>query len=226
MNKIIEFKNVDKFYENQQALKNINLVVREGEFVYITGHSGSGKSTLMKSIYREEKIDKGKLKVIDFKLQNLPDNKTYLLRQQVGIVFQDYKLLPNKTVYENISYALEVTDQDSSTFKDRIIEVLKFVNLLNKINAFPSELSGGEQQRVGIARALVNQPKIILADEPTGNLDPETTWSIMNILERINLNGTTVIMVTHNDTIVDTLKHRTIKIENGSIVSDTKDKEV
>lgn len=219
-------QNATKTYDNGvTALNNVNLTIDEGEFVYITGPSGSGKSTLIKTLYREEKLTKGNLVVNDLNISAMKNKDIYQLRQQIGIVFQDYKLLKNKTVYENVVYALDVTDQDPTTFRARVYEVLKFVGLAHKINVFPTELSGGEQQRVAIARAIVNQPKLIIADEPTGNLDPDTSWEIMNLLEKINLNGTTIIMVTHNDKIVDMLQHRTITIEQGQIKSDKKDME-
>lgn len=219
-------QNATKTYDNGvTALNNVNLTIDEGEFVYITGPSGSGKSTLIKTLYREEKLTKGNLVVNDLNISAMKNKDIYQLRQQIGIVFQDYKLLKNKTVYENVVYALDVTDQDPTTFRARVYEVLKFVGLAHKINVFPTELSGGEQQRVAIARAIVNQPKLIIADEPTGNLDPDTSWEIMNLLEKINLNGTTIIMVTHNDKIVDMLQHRTITIEQGQIKSDKKDVE-
>lgn len=219
-------QNATKTYDNGvTALNNVNLTIDEGEFVYITGPSGSGKSTLIKTLYREEILSNGNLVVNDLNISAMKNKDIYQLRQQIGIVFQDYKLLKNKTVYENVVYALDVTDQDPNTFRARVYEVLKFVGLAHKINVFPTELSGGEQQRVAIARAIVNQPKLIIADEPTGNLDPDTSWEIMNLLEKINLNGTTIIMVTHNDKIVDMLQHRTITIEQGQIKSDKKDME-
>ena len=226
MKHIITMQNATKTYDNGvTALNNVNLTIDEGEFVYITGPSGSGKSTLIKTLYREEKLTKGNLVVNDLNISAMKNKDIYQLRQQIGIVFQDYKLLKNKTVYENVVYALDVTDQDPTTFRARVYEVLKFVGLAHKINVFPTELSGGEQQRVAIARAIVNQPKLIIADEPTGNLDPDTSWEIMNLLEKINLNGTTIIMVTHNDKIVDMLQHRTITIEQGQIKSDKNDME-
>lgn len=227
MNYAIKFDRVSKKYPTgAQALKNISLTVQPGEFIYIIGQSGSGKSTLIKSIFREEKITTGKLDVIGFDVRKLRNDKTHLLRQQIGVVFQDYKLIKNKTVFENVIYALNVTDQDYTTFNERVMDVLRFVGLETKADVFPDELSGGEQQRVAIARALVNKPKLIIADEPTGNLDPATTWEIMDILERINISGTTVIMVTHNETIVNKLRHRTITIDKGKIISDKRDGEV
>ena len=227
MNYAIKFDCVSmKYPTGVQALKNISLEIKPGEFIYIVGQSGSGKSTLIKSIFREEKITSGKLDVIGFDVRKLRNDKTHLLRQQIGVVFQDYKLIKNKTVFENVIYALNVTNQDYTTFTDRVIDVLRFVGLEAKANVFPDELSGGEQQRVAIARAIVNKPKLIIADEPMGNLDPATTWEIMDILERINIGGTTVVMVTHDETIVNKLRHRTITIDKGSIVSDKRDGEV
>lgn len=227
MNYAIKFDRVSmKYPTGVQALKNISLEIKPGEFIYIVGQSGSGKSTLIKSIFREEKITSGKLDVIGFDVRKLRNDKTHLLRQQIGVVFQDYKLIKNKTVFENVIYALNVTNQDYTTFTDRVIDVLRFVGLEAKANVFPDELSGGEQQRVAIARAIVNKPKLIIADEPMGNLDPATTWEIMDILERINIGGTTVVMVTHDETIVNKLRHRTITIDKGSIVSDKRDGEV
>lgn len=227
MDYIVKFDHVNKTYSNGViALKDISLKIKPGEFVYIVGASGSGKSTLIKTLYREEKLTSGKLNIMNFDVRKLSNKNIYKLRQKLGIVFQDYKLISNKTVYENIIYALNVTDQDYTTFKNRVFEVLKFVGLSAKANVFPDELSGGEQQRVAIARAIINQPSVIIADEPTGNLDPENSWEIMNLLERINMNGTTVIMVTHNENIVNTLRHRTITIKDGKIISDRKDSEV
>ena len=227
MNYAIKFDRVSmKYPTGAQVLKNISLEIKPGEFIYIVGQSGSGKSTLIKSIFREEKITSGKLDVIGFDVRKLRNDKTHLLRQQIGVVFQDYKLIKNKTVFENVIYALNVTNQDYTTFTDRVMDVLRFVGLEAKANVFPDELSGGEQQRVAIARAIVNKPKVIIADEPTGNLDPATTWEIMDILERINIGGTTVVMVTHDETIVNKLRHRTIAIDKGTIVSDKRDGEV
>lgn len=227
MNYAIKFDSVSiKYPTGVQALKNISLEIKPGEFIYIAGQSGSGKSTLIKSIFREEKITSGKLDVIGFDVRKLRNDKTHLLRQQIGVVFQDYKLIKNKTVFENVIYALNVTNQDYTAFTERVMDVLRFVGLEAKANVFPDELSGGEQQRVAIARAIVNKPKLIIADEPTGNLDPATTWEIMDILERINIGGTTVVMITHDETIVNKLRHRTITINKGKIISDKRDGEV
>ncbi len=184
------------------------------------GPSGAGKSTFIKLLYREEKLDKGSLKVGKFDLATIKKRDVPLLRRSVGVVFQDYKLLPKKTVFENIAYAMEVIGEKPRNIKKRVMEVLDLVGLKHKIRSFPNELSGGEQQRIAIARAIVNNPKVLIADEPTGNLDPENSWEIMNLLERINLQGTTILMATHNSQIVNTLRHRVIAIEDGHVVRD------
>ncbi|HEM5694526.1 TPA: cell division ATP-binding protein FtsE [Streptococcus suis] len=218
---IIEMKDVSKKYGNgTTALRGVSVNVEAGEFTYIVGPSGAGKSTFIKLLYREEKLDKGSLKVGKFDLAKIKKRDVPLLRRSVGVVFQDYKLLPKKTVFENIAYAMEVIGEKPRNIKKRVMEVLDLVGLKHKIRSFPNELSGGEQQRIAIARAIVNNPKVLIADEPTGNLDPENSWEIMNLLERINLQGTTVLMATHNSQIVNTLRHRVIAIEDGRIVRD------
>jgi cell division transport system ATP-binding protein len=198
----------------------VSVSVEAGEFAYIVGPSGAGKSTFIKLLYREEKLDKGSLKVGKFDLATIKKRDVPLLRRSVGVVFQDYKLLPKKTVFENIAYAMEVIGEKPRNIKKRVMEVLDLVGLKHKIRSFPNELSGGEQQRIAIARAIVNNPKVLIADEPTGNLDPENSWEIMNLLERINLQGTTILMATHNSQIVNTLRHRVIAIEDGHVVRD------
>lgn len=219
--KIIEMQNVSKRYSNgTTALLDISVSVEPGEFVYIVGPSGAGKSTFIKLLYRQEQIDKGRLIVGDIDLKKIHKKDIPLLRRSVGVVFQDYKLLPRKNVYENIAYAMEVIGEPKRNIKKRVVEVLDLVGLKHKLRSFPDELSGGEQQRVAIARAIVNTPKVLIADEPTGNLDPDNSWEIMNLLERINLQGTTVLMATHNREIVDTLRHRVIAIEHGNVVRD------
>lgn len=219
--KIIEMQNVSKRYSNgTTALLDISVSVESGEFVYIVGPSGAGKSTFIKLLYRQEQIDKGRLIVGDIDLTKIRKKDIPLLRRSVGVVFQDYKLLPRKNVYENIAYAMEVIGEPKRNIKKRVVEVLDLVGLKHKLRSFPDELSGGEQQRVAIARAIVNTPKLLIADEPTGNLDPDNSWEIMNLLERINLQGTTVLMATHNREIVDTLRHRVIAIEHGNVVRD------
>ncbi|HFI0517979.1 TPA: cell division ATP-binding protein FtsE [Streptococcus suis] len=218
---IIEMKDVSKKYGNgTTALRNVSVNVEAGEFAYIVGPSGAGKSTFIKLLYREEKLDKGSLIVGKFDLAKIKKRDVPLLRRSVGVVFQDYKLLPKKTVFENIAYAMEVIGEKPRNIKKRVMEVLDLVGLKHKIRSFPNELSGGEQQRIAIARAIVNNPKVLIADEPTGNLDPENSWEIMNLLERINLQGTTVLMATHNSQIVNTLRHRVIAIEDGRLVRD------
>ena len=205
---IIEMRDVVKKYDNgTTALRGVSVSVQPGEFAYIVGPSGAGKSTFIRSLYREVKIDKGSLSVAGFNLVKIKKKDVPLLRRSVGVVFQDYKLLPKKTVYENIAYAMEVIGESRRNIKKRV-------------RSFPNELSGGEQQRIAIARAIVNNPKVLIADEPTGNLDPDNSWEIMNLLERINLQGTTVLMATHNSQIVNTLRHRVIAIENGRVVRD------
>lgn len=218
---IIEMKDVSKKYGNgTTALRGVSVNVESGEFAYIVGPSGAGKSTFIKLLYREEKLDKGSLKVGDFNLGKIKKKDVPMLRRSVGVVFQDYKLLPKKTVFENIAYAMEVIGEKPRHIKKRVMEVLDLVGLKHKIRSFPNELSGGEQQRIAIARAIVNNPKVLIADEPTGNLDPENSWEIMNLLERINLQGTTILMATHNSQIVNTLRHRVIAIEDGRVVRD------
>ena len=171
-------------------------------------------------MYREEKATKGYLNVCGYDLLKIKNKQTPLLRREVGIVFQDYKLLYQKTVYENVAYAMEVIGKRPREIKRRVMEVLELVGLKHKVRVFPAELSGGEQQRVAIARAIVNTPKVLIADEPTGNLDPENSWEIMKLLDKINTQGTTVVMATHNSTIVNTIRHRVIAIEHGRIIRD------
>ncbi|SJZ44498.1 cell division transport system ATP-binding protein [Pilibacter termitis] len=218
---MIEMKDVAKKYSNgTTALRNLSVNIRQGEFVYVVGPSGAGKSTFIKLMYREEKASKGKINVAGWDLIKVKNRDVPLLRREIGVVFQDYKLLPKKTVYENVAYAMQVIGKKPREIKRRVMEVLDLVGLKHKVRMFPSELSGGEQQRVAIARAIVNTPKVLIADEPTGNLDPENSWEIMNLLERINLQGTTVVMATHNSQIVNTLRHRVLAVENGRIVRD------
>lgn len=219
-------KDVSKKYGNgTTALRGVSVSVEPGEFAYIVGPSGAGKSTFIKLLYREVELDKGSLKVGRFDLAKIKKRDVPLLRRSVGVVFQDYKLLPKKTVFENIAYAMEVIGEKPRTIKKRVMEVLDLVGLKHKIRSFPNELSGGEQQRIAIARAIVNNPKVLIADEPTGNLDPENSWEIMHLLERINLQGTTVLMATHNSQIVNTLRHRVIAIEDGRVVRDQEEGE-
>jgi len=218
---MIELKEVYKTYPNGVlAVNGINVKIRQGEFVYVVGPSGAGKSTFIKMMYREEKPSKGTILINGIDLAQMKDSKVPLLRRNIGVVFQDYKLLPTLTVYENIAFALEVIEENPKTIKKRVMEVLDLVKLKHKARFLPTELSGGEQQRVSIARSIVNKPKVVIADEPTGNLDPETTWEIMDIFKEINDRGTTIVMATHNKDIVNNLKRRVIAIEGGKIVRD------
>ena len=218
---MIEMKDIMKKYSNgTTAIRNLSISIDQGEFVYVVGPSGAGKSTFIKLMYREEKATKGVLNVAGYDLVGMKNREIPLMRREIGVVFQDYKLLPRKTVFENVAYAMQVIGRKPRDIKKRVIEVLDLVGLKHKVRVFPSELSGGEQQRVSIARAIVNTPKVLIADEPTGNLDPENSWEIMKLLDRINAQGTTVVMATHNSTIVNTIRHRVIAIENGRIIRD------
>lgn len=218
---MIEMMNVTKKYNKGiTAINNLSIQIKDGEFVYVVGPSGAGKSTFIKMMYREEKATKGRIRVGKYDLMKIRDRQIPFLRRYVGVVFQDFKLLPHKTVFENVAYAMEVIEKSPREIKRRVQDVLELVNLKHRMSNFPNELSGGEQQRVAIARAIVNTPGILIADEPTGNLDPETSMEIMDILERINEQGTTIVMATHNSQIVNEKKHRVIAIENGQIVRD------
>lgn len=209
-----------KYNKGITAINNLSIQINDGEFVYVVGPSGAGKSTFIKMMYREEKATKGRIRVGKYDLMKIRDRQIPYLRRYVGVVFQDFKLLQHKTVYENVAYAMEVIEKSPREIKRRVEDVLELVNLKHRMNNFPNELSGGEQQRVAIARAIVNTPGILIADEPTGNLDPDTSMEIMDILERINEQGTTIVMATHNSQIVNEKKHRVIAIENGQIVRD------
>ncbi|MEQ9764824.1 cell division ATP-binding protein FtsE [Streptococcus jiangjianxini] len=223
---LIELKDVSKKYRRSTtALRHVSVSVNQGEFVYIVGPSGAGKSTFIKLLYREEKLSSGSLKVGEFNLAKMKKRQVPLLRRSIGVVFQDYKLLERKTVFENVAFAMEVIGEKRKHIKKRVTEVLELVGLKHKMRSFPNQLSGGEQQRVAIARAIVNNPKVLIADEPTGNLDPEISMEIMQVLERINLQGTTVLMATHNAQIVNNLRHRVIAIEDGKIVRDEEEGE-
>lgn len=214
-------KNVYKKYPNGiTAINGLDVTIDQGEFVYIVGPSGAGKSTFIKMIYREELPTKGTVKVGEFDLMNLKSKKIPFLRRYVGVVFQDFKLLPRLTVFENVAYAMQVVGKNPKNIQKRSLEVLDLVGLKHKVRMFPNELSGGEQQRVAIARAIANMPRILIADEPTGNLDPETAEGIMDLLEEINNHGTTIIMATHNSGIVNRVRHRVLAVENGRIARD------
>ena len=218
---MIEFHNICFTYPNGvEALKNVNLYVEKGEFVFLVGSTGSGKSSILKMIYREIIPTSGDIYVNDRDITDMKRSQVPEFRRTLGVVFQDFKLIPYKTVYENIAYALEVTGVKSKDIKPKVEKALGLVNLADKAKRFPHEISGGEQQRTSIARAIVGDPIILVADEPTGNLDPESSWDIMELLDKINKNGTTIIMATHNRDIVDVMKKRVILVDNGQIVSD------
>ena len=220
---LIEVKNVMKRYNNGvTALVDCNLQISKGEFIFVIGSSGSGKSTLIKLLYRQEKPTKGDGYVGGINVAKLRNGKVYKLRRKLGIVFQDYKLLPKMTVFENVAFALEVYGLKEEEIRKRTLKALEQVGLKDKLRSYPANLSGGEQQRVSIARAIVNNPKVLICDEPTGNLDPETSMEIMKVIENINKElGTTVIMATHDKDIVNRMKKRVILINKGIIVSDT-----
>jgi cell division transport system ATP-binding protein len=220
---MIEFKNVSKVYEDETvALKNINLSIKKGEFLFLVGPSGSGKSTFIKLVIKEIDETSGSIYIAGRNICNLKANRIPQLRRNVGCVFQDFKLLPNKTVFENVAFALEVIGKPSYEIKVQVPQVLKLVGLYNKLNSYPYQLSGGEQQRVSIARAFVNRPPILLADEPTGNIDPQTSEGIMKILSRISLIGATVLMATHDRNIVNSMRRRVVELEEGEIIRDQK----
>lgn len=217
-------KNVYKTYPNGVgAIYDLNLTIEKGEFVFIIGGSGSGKSTLIKMLYRELKPTRGEITLGGVNIVKLRNSKVYKLRRKLGVVFQDYKLLPKLTVYENVAFALEVIGALSSEIRPRVIETLDKVGLKDKAKTYPDKLSGGEQQRVAIARAIVNRPTILICDEPTGNLDPVISMEIMDILDKINKElGTTILMVTHDITIVEKMKKRVLVLKDGRLVKDYK----
>lgn len=221
--KMIEFKKVSKIYENDTvALKDINLSIEKGEFMFMVGPSGSGKSTFIKLLIKEIPETTGSIFIAGRNICNLKNSRIPQLRRNIGCVFQDFKLLPNKTTFENVAFALEVIGRPGYEIKVQVPQVLKLVGLHRKENSYPHQLSGGEQQRISIARAFVNRPPILLADEPTGNLDPTTSEGIMKILSRINLIGTTVIMATHDRSIVNSMRRRVVELEEGEIIRDQK----
>lgn len=202
------------------ALDNVDITIRRGEFVFIVGSSGAGKSTFVKLLLREIMPTSGHLLVNGYNVKKMPNREIPYLRRSLGVIFQDYRLLPNKTVYENVAFAMRVIESPRRLILRSVNSVLDVVGLRDKYKCFPSQLSGGEQQRVAIARAIVNNPALIIADEPTGNLDPETSWEIMDIFQRINAAGTTIVMATHDKMIVDTMQKRVLAIEDGRIVRD------
>ena len=218
---MIKLENVTKTYKGDvPALRNADVDITKGEFVFLVGASGSGKSTFLRLVNREETPEQGRVFVAGKDILDLSSWKVPYLRRNIGSVFQDFKLLSNKTVYENVAFALEVIGRPKHVIKSQVPAILELVGLSKKLESFPHELSGGEQQRVSVARAFVNRPLILLADEPTGNLDPATSVGIMRLLDRINRTGTTVVMATHDRSIVDTMRRRVIELDRGTIVRD------
>lgn len=223
---MIQLDGVSKSYaKGQPALHDVNLTIQDGEFVFVVGNSGSGKSTLIRLLLKELEPTEGTITVNDMDITKLKRRKVPKYRRQLGVVFQDFRLLMDRNVYENVAFAQRVIQKPGRSIKKRVPEVLSEVGLAEKYRSNPKQLSGGEQQRVAIARALVNKPSILLADEPTGNLDPTNSFEIMKLLEEINQRGTTVVVVTHNTEIVNTMKKRVIKLKHGSIISDEQEGE-
>lgn len=221
---MIYLKNVSKTYPNGTVgLKPTNLTIERGDFVFVTGNSGSGKSTLLKLMLKEVEPTHGKIKINDREITKLRRNQIPYYRRDIGIVFQDFRLLPNKTVYENVAFAMQVVQASPKEIRRSVPVVLGLVGLAKKARCYPHELSGGEQQRTAIARAIVNNSPILIADEPTGNLDPSTSWEIMNFLQDINMRGITVIIATHEREIVNAMKKRVIEVNEGMIIKDTRE---
>ncbi len=220
---MIYFNNVFKVYKDSVALDDVTLTIASGEFVSIVGHSGAGKTTLVKMILADEKPTGGTVFFESINVHKLKNKGLTKLRQRIGVVFQDFKLLPNKTAYENIAFSMESVGKTDKEIASDVPHVLELVDLSNKISHFPNQMSGGEQQRLAIARAIINQPELIIADEPTGNLDPINTHEIVQILKKINDLGTTVILTTHNRGVIDSVGKRVITMEKGKIIRDSKD---
>jgi len=218
---MIKFVNVTKVYDNNTlALKNVNLTIEKGDFAFLVGPSGSGKSTIIKMLFKEIEPTGGNLILNNTDVTNLKKKQIPFYRRNVGVIFQDFKLIPTLNIYENVAFALRVTGASSKDIRKKVPMALSLVGLSDKFKSFPNQLSGGEQQRVSIARAIVNNPTLLIADEPTGNLDPETAMGIMDTLNNVNRNGTTILMATHAKDIVDTMRKRVIAIENGMIIRD------
>lgn len=220
---MIQFENVSKKFGSHLAIDNISLVVKQGEFVFIVGASGAGKSTLLKILTREILPTSGKVMVSNSDITKIKDKDVPALRRKVGVVFQDFKLLDDRTVFENVALTLQVQNKSNEEILKMVEHTLKLVEIWDKKNLFPRQLSGGEAQRTAIARAIVGKPDILLADEPTGDLDPKTAWGVIQLLNEINSWGTTILMATHNQHIVDTLQRRVISLKNGKIVRDSKE---
>jgi cell division transport system ATP-binding protein len=220
---VIEFANVSKVYESgDTGLDDVSFAIQPGEFVFLVGASGSGKSTTMRLLIKETELTAGTIRVAGRELIAIPRRRVPYYRRNLGVVFQDYKLLPNRTVYENVAYALQVTGGSRRDIRDKVPDILRLTGLSLKLHNLPDQLSGGEQQRVSVARAFVNHPPLLLADEPTGNLDPETSIGIMQLLYRINRTGTTVVVATHDVTMVDRMRRRVIELSGGKLVRDEK----
>lgn len=214
---VIEFSNVSVTYDHRPVLDNINFQLENGDFTYLIGQTGAGKSSFLRLIYRDLLPDSGRVRVADMDVTSLPDKEVPYLRRRLGIVFQDFQLLPDRTIYDNVAFSLQVTGEKKNFIKQRVLEVLGMVGLSHKRKNMPEDLSGGEKQRVVIARALANEPRIMLADEPTGNLDPEASASIMELLQKINNRGMAVLMVTHDYETVKQYPYRTLKLDGGKI---------
>ncbi|MBQ1959427.1 MAG: cell division ATP-binding protein FtsE [Firmicutes bacterium] len=217
---MITFDHVTKKYRTNIGLEDVSVHINKGDFVFLVGPSGAGKSTFIKLILKEINADEGVIRVGDYEVSNLSNREIPMFRRKLGTVFQDFRLLPKKTVFENVAFAMEVLHKSPRQIRKQVPQILSLVGISDKAHKYPDELSAGEQQRVAIARAIVNNPQVLIADEPTGNLDPDTAWEIMDLLEQINLRGTTIVMVTHAKDIVDRMRKRVIAIEGGHIVRD------
>ena len=217
---MITFDHVTKKYRTNIGLDDVSVHIDKGDFVFLVGPSGAGKSTFIKLILKEINPDEGTIEACGYEVTNLSNRQIPMFRRKVGTVFQDFRLLPKKTVFENVAFAMEILHKTQRQIRKQVPQILSLVGIADKAHKYPDELSAGEQQRVAIARAIVNNPVVLIADEPTGNLDPNTAWEIMDLLEQINLRGTTIVMVTHAKDIVDKMKKRVIAIEDGKIVRD------
>ncbi len=217
---MITFDHVTKRYSSNVGLKDVSIHIKKGDFVFLVGPSGAGKSTFIKLIMKEIEADEGSITVMGQEVVNLPSRLLPQHRRNIGMIFQDFRLLPNKTVFENVAFAMEIVHKSPRQIRKQVPRALSLMGISSKANMFPDELSAGEQQRVAIARAIINKPSVLIADEPTGNLDPATAWEIMTLLEEINKRGTTIVMVTHAKDIVDRMNKRVVAIEQGQIVRD------